>query len=184
MMELRVFKLIHQNGAWLNSLALLFSAVVWLAVSSSWAVNLHAVAKLGFGASAFGSVNILLLILGFVWPFAMYIFASITCRIFFKMQMVAYLVAFILFDVVAIGVIAVAYDSWFARYPILGLMLEMLELCIAGYIGWVIFFKPGHRSVASSLLGSFLFGILGLIAVTAFGLLIFPRTTFRLTWPL
>jgi hypothetical protein len=77
------------------------------------------------------------------------------------------------------SLVGIIFDNWFSIHFLFGLGWELLELFVAGWIGWIAFFKPSRRSRFYDLPASGLFGLLGLIIVTSIALLICPRVTFR-----
>lgn len=166
--------------SWLNAVGLVVSAVIWLAVSSSWAVVLHAVGKLGLSASGYGTANLVLLVSALIWSFAGSMFFGMAWGIPSIPKAILYFGVNMLVLVYAVGFVAVISDFWLSQHVVLGLLLQIFELCAAIWISWIIFFKFNDNSRAFTLLGSSQFAFFGLTAATAFALLTFPRVTFRI----
>jgi hypothetical protein len=178
-MPSQIVNIVHRNRRWLNGVMLLLSALVWLDVSSNRNSILHAVGKLGFATAGYGTVNVILLVGALIWSAGGFLVAAMTCDVDVRTRTSLYFLLGASFVVALTSLVAVIFDTWFSIHFFFGIMLELLELVVAGWIGWAIFFRPSHRNLFSDLLGSGLFGVHGLIAVTSIGLLICPRMTFR-----
>ena len=170
---------IRRNRWWLNALIFLFSMLVWLGVSSNRNSILHTIGKLGFSTHGNGTVNVILLAIALIWSFGCYFIAATTCNVDIKIRPPLYFLFGISSLVATSSLIAVIFDNWFSIHFLSAIAFEFLELFAAGWISWIIFFRPGYRNRFSDLLGSSLFGIFGLIAVTSVTLLVFPGVGFR-----
>jgi hypothetical protein len=178
-MPSKIWNVIHRNRRWLNGLMLPFSALVWLDVSSNRNNILHAIGKLGFAIRGYGTVNVILLVVALIWSLGGYLLVTTTCNVDIKIRSSLYFFLGISSVVAATGLVGVIFDSWFSTHFLLGSAFELLELLLSIWISWFIFFRPSHRNRFSDLLGSGLFGLFGLIAVTSVALLVFPRVGFR-----
>lgn len=178
-MTQRVANLIRRHGGWLNSLMFLSSAVIWLEVSSNRNNILHAIGKLGLTANGYGTVNIVWLFVGLSWSIGGCFVAKMAYDLGLKAKPALLFFLGILILVVTSATTAVVFDFWFSISLMLGLAWEFLELAIASLVAWIVLFKPSHRDRLSDLVGSVLFGMLGLIACTCLALLAFPRISFR-----
>jgi hypothetical protein len=156
-----------------------FSVLVWLDVSLNRGSILHAIGKLGFAIRGYGTVNVMLLVGALTWSVGGFLVAAVTCDVDVRMRALLYFLLSISFVVAVTSLVGIIFDTWFSISFLLGLAWEFLELLIAGWISWTIFFKLSHRNQFSDLLGSGLLGIFGLIAVTSIGLLVCPRVAFR-----
>lgn len=164
---------------WVVYLTMLpLSAGVWLLVTSSWAIILHAVAKLGVATPKYGTVNLVLLIAALVWSFAGWIVLRNVVVLPRGAISLAYFVVGILIIFLTISAIAFYFDELLSQYALPAVLLELLELCLAIWISWIVF--GNDSSSGLTFLRSSLVGMLGLIVVTTLVLLIFPRVTFRI----
>lgn len=170
---------IRRNQWWLNALIFLFSVLVWLGVSSNRNSILHTIGKLGFSTHGYGTVNVILLAVALTWSFGCYFIAATTYNVDIKIRPSLYFLFGISSVAATSSLAAVIFDNWFSIHFLSAITFEILELLAAGWISWIVFFKPSHRNQFSDLLGSGLFGILGLIAVTSVTLWVFPRVGFR-----
>jgi len=141
---------------------------------------LHAIGKLGFAVSGYGTVNVILLSGALFWSVAAFLIAAKTYEVDLTISRALRFVLSSLLVVAATSLIGIVFDNWFSTHFLAGLALELLELFVAGCVSWIIFFRPLLRNRSSNILGGGLFGILGLIGTTSVGLLFFPRVTFRL----
>jgi hypothetical protein len=165
------------RDAWLAT-SLAITILVWFAVDSSWASALHALAKLGWSAAGFGTVNSLLLAVALVWCGIVFL---VLRRTFDLPARAAWRFATgIVVTFGGVSAIAVTGDAWLAEYPVLSIVLTLLQLGLAAWIGEVSLLAPKPMPLASRILGSALLGFWGLIAFGALGLLLFPRLALRL----
>jgi hypothetical protein len=178
MMPSQISNTIRRNRWWLNALMFLFSVLVWLDVSSNRNSILHAIGKLGFATHGYGSVNVILLTVALIWSFGCYFIAAATCNVDIKIRPSLYFLFGISSLVTTSSLVTVIFDNWFSIHFLSAIAFEFLELLAAGWISWIIFFRPSHRNRFSDLLGSGLFGIFGLIAVTSVALLFFRASDF------
>jgi hypothetical protein len=159
---------------------LLLSALVCLVVTTSVANIVHTFAKLGFSSRGYGSVNIMLLLVSIVWSLGGFSIAIRICDIHLGRNELSGFLLWIVIDVAAVSLVALAFDSWLAVYPLLGLGLELLEWMIAGWLGCTCIVRRRDANLLFGISAGSLFGLLGLIGATAFLLLICPRTVLRL----
>ena len=169
----------RRGRSWLNGLMLLLSALIWLNVSSNRNSILHAIGKLGPAIKGYGSVNLMLLLVGLLWSAGGCFVATMTYGINLKTKQVVFLLLGILALVALTALLGILFDDWFSVSLSLALALEVAEPAMAAFIGWLVLFKLSNRNGLSDLAGSASFGLFGLIFVTSLGLLIFPRVSFR-----
>ena len=179
-MPSQISNIVHRNRKWLNGLMFPFSALVWLDVSSNRDSILHAIGKLGFAVPGYGTVNVILLVGALTWSLGGFFVTAMTCDVNVRITTSLYFLLGISFIVALTSLVGIIFDTWFSIHFLLGLAWELLELFVAGWISWAVFFEPSHRNRFSNLFGSGLFGVFGLIAITSIGLLVCPRVTFRL----
>jgi hypothetical protein len=168
-----------RNRTWLNGLMLVLSVIVWLAVSSNRNSVLHAIGKLGLTTKGYGTVNLPLLIVALAGSIGAFSIASKTFAIDVKRKQLFRLVLGIVILSAATALIGMLFDDWFSVSLFLALAVELSELIVAGLIGWIVLFRPSNETGWLGIVGSFLFGLFGLIFVTSIGLLICPRVSFR-----
>jgi hypothetical protein len=170
---------IRRNRRWLNVLMFPFSVLLWLDVASNRDSILHAIGKLGLAIPGYGTVNFILLVIALAWSFVGCFVATTTFKVDIELRPLLYFLFGISSIVAITSLVGIVFDNWFATHFFFGLAWEFLELFAATWISWIILFKPSRRNLFSGLLGSGLFGVLALIAVTSIALLICPRVTFR-----
>jgi hypothetical protein len=158
---------------------LLLSALIWLSVSSNRNSILHAIGKLGIAAKGYGTVNLPLLLVGILWSIACCFVAAASYGIDLKRKQLVYLFFGILALVAVTALLGILFDYWFSISLFLALAVETLVPALAALIGWIVLFKPSKQNGFSSVVGSGLIGLCGLIFVTSLGLLVFPRVSFR-----
>lgn len=179
MNESLVSKTIRLGGPWLNGLMLLFSLLLWLSVSSDRNSIVHAIGKFGIATKGYGTANLTKLIVGLLWPIGGCLFAATTYGIDVKRSQLVYLLLSILGVAVLMATLGALFDYWFSISLSLALVAEISEPALASLFGWLVLFGPSKRNELSDLVGSVLFGLLGLIFITSLGLLVFPRVSFR-----
>jgi hypothetical protein len=155
----------------------LLSLAVWFSITSSWAIILHAMAKLGIATPGYGTVNLMLVILALVWSIGGWMALRKVLALPLDVRTLANFWASIFAILFTISAIAFLFDEWLSQHMLPGALLEILELCSAIWIAWILVVR--RRNVGPDLLISTLFGLLGLIGSTAFVLAIFPRVAFR-----
>jgi hypothetical protein len=162
---------------WIVGLMSLLSLAVWFSITSSWAIILHATAKLGVATPGYGTVNLTLVILALIWSIGGWMAIVRVLALPLDMKALANFWTSIFAILLTISAIAFLLDEWLSQRALPGMLLELIELCSAIWIAWILVVR--HRNVGPDLLISSLFGLLGLIGATAFVLAICPRVVFR-----
>src|ERR1700761_6335446 len=108
----------------------LLSVAVWLSITSSWAVILHSIAKLGFATPSYGTVNLTLVILALIWSLGGWLVIWKVLRFPIDARALAKFWTGIFATLLTISAVAFLFDGWLSQHALPAVLLEILELCL------------------------------------------------------